>query len=144
MNTTQLKVKASSMRITTETVRDLLSFSEFEYNNVLFESGLNLLIEIYGLDTKEYVIHSRNKMFWSWYRIQFDHCAASYLSRANNLKQVRNMRPQILVGLFYNDMNFFCVKSKFIKTSFENYLNAYKRYGKRSGKGVQRTSETVR
>lgn len=143
MNTTQLKVKASSMRITSETVRDLLSFSEFDYNNTLFESGMQLLVEIYGLDTDQYLLHSRNKMFWSWYRIQFDHCAASYLSRASNLKHVRNMRPHILVSLFHNDMTFFCVKSRAIKTAFENYLNAYKRYGTRSGKGVQRTAAAV-
>lgn len=137
MKTTQLNKKSAAMRVTSETVRDFLSFDELQYNTILFECGMAFLVEVYGIDTPQYIQHSRTKMFWSWYRMQFEHCSASYLSRASNLTRVQNMKPFILVSLFNNDITFFCVKSKFIKTSFKNYLNAYKRYGKRSGKGLQ-------
>lgn len=136
MKNTQLEVKKSQMQITTETVRDLLKFDEFEYNCILFELGMKFIESIYKIDSPEYIHHSRSKMYWSWYRMQFDQCAAFYLNNAAALAHVQNMKQSILIRLFMNDMTFFACKSRSILMAFENYLNADKRYGKRSGKRV--------
>jgi len=131
MNTTQLEKKATAVKVTSETVREFLAFDELEYNTILFESGMRFIERIYPLDSKEYILHSRNKVFWSWFRLCYDQSAASYLSRASNLKHVTNMRNGILISLFHKDMNLFCVNSNAIKESFKNYLKVHKRYGTR-------------
>lgn len=134
MKYTQLQQKANSMKITSETVRDHLKFEEIEYNTILFNLGVQFLEKMFGADTDEYRVHSRSKLFWSWYRIQFDQCASSYLRHTAVLSHVQNMRVEILMKLFINDMTFFCLDSNGIQKAFKNYEDAFTRYRERSRK----------
>lgn len=136
MKKTQLAFVSGEMILTKETVKSKLNLTELEYNTILFEMGMTFIERVYPKSTDEYLLHSRNKMFWNWYQLQFHASAKSFLSRAACLRKVSNMKPQILVALFQNDMNFFCVHSMHIQKSFESYLNAYKRYGTRSCKAA--------
>ncbi len=142
MKTTQLKLKNGEMILNKETVKHVLCFDEVEYGSILLEKGCEFLARVYGWYSPEYIRHSRSKLFWNWYRLQFDEVAKSYLRR---LSTFRGRVPRsILAAMFMNDIAFFCVKSNAVKKSFENYLYVEKRYGKRSGKAVQGSAASNR
>jgi len=136
MKKTQLSHVSGEMILVKETIKAKLNLSELEYNTMLFDMGMIFIERVYPKGSDEYVLHSRNKLFWNWYVLQYHVSAKSFLSRAATLRHVSNMNIKVLNGLFQNDMGFFCVHSIHIQKAFDSYLNAYKRYGTRSCKAA--------
>lgn len=136
MKKTQISHISDEMILTKETIKTKLELSDFDYNAKFFYSAMTFLERIFPQGTEEYEIHSRSKLFWNWYALQYHASAQSFLSRAATLRHISNMNIKILNGLFQNDMAFFCIHSIHISRAFENYLNVYQKYGTKHHKAA--------
>lgn len=128
-----------------ETVKNLFGLSELEYNTHLFESGMSFLEMMFPAGThfeQFQILHSRTKLFWTWFQIQYETADKAYLTMRKSLTvsvpqpRLENYNQRV-IKLINEDTRF--------QDSFNNYLNALKRNEKimlTGRKGNERTPKT--
>lgn len=110
-----------------EAIMRLFDLSELEYNTRLFNCGIDFLEVLFpsGTSFEEfYYMHSRSKLFWSWFRRQYEIADQAYLrSRLNYMTEPKvTSYDQLVQALLTRDIRF--------QNSFNNYLNALKNHEK--------------
>lgn len=121
--TTHLATMRVKMQEDQQKISEQLDLSSLSRNTFLWECGMNFLATIYPENHPRFIEHSRSKLFWKWYQLQFANVENWFCRK---MLKTKNVPLSISATMYYNDMTLFCIESNAIQESFKNYLKAYK------------------
>lgn len=131
-----------------QTIMNLFGLSELEYNTRLFECGMNFLDVLFPAGTEFgqfQSMHSREKLFWSWFRVSYEFADRTYLKMLSQPivdpnqsfetkwsdgkleTSIRVHLPKPRLENYDHLITKLITENALFQESFKNYLNTLKR-----------------